>query len=75
MRVQVCIGGGDLRPSMCCGPGEEHAVVRPKGTHRVLMWAPPRSLSTCVERAFIEHRPFASMSWSSIVCISICVDR
>ena len=29
--------------------------MRPKGTHRVLMWAPPRSLSTCVERAFIEH--------------------
>ena len=26
-----------------------------RGCHRVLMWAPPRSLSTCVERAFIEH--------------------
>ncbi|KAL1495771.1 hypothetical protein AB1Y20_016633 [Prymnesium parvum] len=25
------------------------------GTHRVLMWAPPRTLSTCLERAYIEH--------------------
>lgn len=40
--------------------------------HRVLMWAPPRTLSTCVERAFIEnpsiqvqHEPFGTpFYWS-----------
>lgn len=41
---------------MCRGPEEKNALNgRAKKTHRVLMWAPPRSLSTCVERAFIEH--------------------
>eukprot|EP00966_Prymnesium_polylepis_P328712 7384486-Prymnesium_polylepis.1 len=43
-----------------------------KTVHRVLMWAPPRSLSTCVERSFIchpeihvQHEPFGTpFYWS-----------
>ena len=35
------------------GRGEESSEQGP--VHRVVMWGPPRSLSTTVERALIEH--------------------